>query len=312
MAECFKTTCAGVTIDASDNKEECIKGTCGCEKKKCPCDCCKRYKPEDLKRIWRIGTTPDYPPFVSFAQATSDIIGFDIDLIKLIAEKLRFKIQIEEIEFDSLFSALDINYVDVLVGALTPTPERIQDFDFTNIYFESAMVLLHLFGMTPPITVVNDLNNKVIAAQTDSVGLEHLIKLKNGYFDNGQYVEDPINATIPDVIIYHEVDVEILVNKMANHTFVEIENSSPRSIDAIIMIDKVADNYIKLYDATSTHLDRTDKNVSNNSNTILDHTEECALALAKGNSLVTIINEIIDLLIADGIISDLALKWFGG
>ena len=59
------------------------------------------------KKTLVVGTSADYAPFEFVDTAKSDeIIGFDIDLIKIIGEKLGYEIKVENMDFNSLITAL--------------------------------------------------------------------------------------------------------------------------------------------------------------------------------------------------------------
>jgi polar amino acid transport system substrate-binding protein len=55
----------------------------------------------------KVATSSDYPPFEYVDTAVSDeIIGFDIDLVNLLAEELGYKLEIENVDFNGFIPAL--------------------------------------------------------------------------------------------------------------------------------------------------------------------------------------------------------------
>ena len=59
------------------------------------------------EKVLVMGTSADYAPFEYIDTAKSDdIIGFDIDLANALGEKLGYKIQVKDMDFSGLISAL--------------------------------------------------------------------------------------------------------------------------------------------------------------------------------------------------------------
>ncbi|HET9843984.1 MAG TPA: transporter substrate-binding domain-containing protein [Gammaproteobacteria bacterium] len=82
---------------------------CGCQK-------------ETADNTWVVATNATYAPYVSIKDGK--IVGFDMDVAKIIAEKLHKKIEIKDMGFDSLILALQQNKVDMIIGGISITPSR--------------------------------------------------------------------------------------------------------------------------------------------------------------------------------------------
>jgi len=86
-----------------------------------------------------------YPPF-EFVDADSPLgySGFDIELIAAIGEQLGRDVRIVEAGFDALTSgaAMAAGQCDVAIAAMTITPERAEQIDFSDVYYESVQSLL--------------------------------------------------------------------------------------------------------------------------------------------------------------------------
>lgn len=83
-----------------------------------------------------VGTSLDYPPF-GYRDANFQPDGFDIALIREIANRLGVSVEIKDMAFDGLGGALGLNQIDAAIAAISVTPEREQFVDFTNVYFVS-------------------------------------------------------------------------------------------------------------------------------------------------------------------------------
>jgi len=84
--------------------------------------------------VLRVATSADYPPF-SYYNPDYVIDGFDPALIREIGAKLGVRVEIEDYAFEGLGAALRIGQADVAIAAISITPERQAQFDFSNIYY---------------------------------------------------------------------------------------------------------------------------------------------------------------------------------
>jgi len=257
-----------------------------------------------------VGTSADYPPFEDY-DLNGAIIGFDIDLIKIIAEKLRFVVDLNDMDFNSLFPALGVRYIDIIAAAVSETPDRLRFADFTIPYYESAMVLLYreedpiVEDLDPPLS---QLDFKIVAAQSGTTQEELLNAIKYGDGDEESPFNDPL---APKMLIYTHTSLPTIVSQMATQDIVEVRISPTEvvegSIHATIMIDKVADGYVnRSKESPQVLLGRTSEYF------LFESIETCSFALPLGSSLVKVINGIIAELQENGEIDRLIEKWFGG
>ena len=111
-----------------------------------------------------IGTSGDNPPFEFYQNG--ELVGFDIDLGRMLAEKLGRKVSFVDMPFESLVAALQSKKVDLVLAAMTATDDRKRAVDFTRPYYKASAVLV-----TPGLTnldTIKDLNNTTIAVQLGS------------------------------------------------------------------------------------------------------------------------------------------------
>ena len=127
------------------------------------------------KLVVRVGTSPTYPPFES--EENGELVGFDIDLIKKIAEVEDFEVEFVSMQFDGLIPALKNGQVDMLVGAITITEERLQAVDFSNAYYRSGLSVLTL--PDSGIKGYEDLEGKLVGIQKGTSSYNYLIQ--NGF-----------------------------------------------------------------------------------------------------------------------------------
>ena len=113
-----------------------------------------------------IGNGGAYPPF-EFVE-NGNLVGFDIDMGNEIARRMGVKAVWEKFDFNGLIPALQSKRVDVLVTAMTKTPEREQRMRFSMSYFDSGIAAAVRPGLS--VTKAEDLVGKVIAVQLGSAG----------------------------------------------------------------------------------------------------------------------------------------------
>ncbi|NLX62676.1 MAG: transporter substrate-binding domain-containing protein [Tissierellia bacterium] len=127
------------------------------------------YTLEGIKEKGKIilGTSADYPPFETHAiiDGKDQIVGFDIEIAKYIAEELGVELEIVDMEFDKLLGGLETGMLDMVIAGMNPTPEREKEANFTDIYFETTHTVLIHKDSASEITTVEDLKGKHIGVQ---------------------------------------------------------------------------------------------------------------------------------------------------
>ena len=109
------------------------------------------------------GTDPYYPPFESYIENTTDMVGFDVDMANAIAAKIgaaygdeNFSATMVEKTWDELLAFGYDNY-DATLSAMTKTAQRAENTDFSRAYYSSKQGIL-ASADSPSITGVDDLN----------------------------------------------------------------------------------------------------------------------------------------------------------
>ncbi|MCT4633914.1 MAG: transporter substrate-binding domain-containing protein [Firmicutes bacterium] len=91
-----------------------------------------------------LGTSADYPPyeFHKLIDGEDKIVGFDIDIAKKVAEGLGVELVIKDMKFDGLLGALKANKIDMVAAGMTPTDERKESVDFTQVYYDAHSTII--------------------------------------------------------------------------------------------------------------------------------------------------------------------------
>ncbi len=110
----------------------------------------------------KVGTTADYPPFCYLQD--HEIVGFDIDIVQEIAQRLGKTIDIVDMPFNVLLPGLQKKRFDIIAAGLTPDPRRNQVL-FTQPYYQGdplAIITLKpnnaqsVADLAGKVVVVND------------------------------------------------------------------------------------------------------------------------------------------------------------
>lgn len=88
--------------------------------------------------VYKVACEPTFPPFEYKDIETDEITGFDIDLIKAIAEESGFKVEVQGLGFEALIPALQAGTIDIIASGMTIDEARSKQVDFTEPY----MILL--------------------------------------------------------------------------------------------------------------------------------------------------------------------------
>ena len=132
---------------------------------------------EDVKKSGKltIATSPDFPPFESLEG--DKVVGIEIDLLEMIAEKLGVELEINQMDFDSVLPGIQSGKFNIGVSGITVTEDRKKNADFTVPYFAAAQAIVVL--KDSPIKSKADLEGKKVSVQTGTTAEEYC--MKNGY-----------------------------------------------------------------------------------------------------------------------------------
>ncbi|MFC0188341.1 ABC transporter substrate-binding protein/permease [Fictibacillus aquaticus] len=123
-----------------------------------------------------MGTSADYAPYEYIDTAKSnEIIGFDIDLARHIADELGYNLVIKDMDFNGLIPALDSGRVDFVMAGMTPNKERKEKVDFTKVYYSAQQLIV---TKDENIKSIEDLKGKKLGVQLGSIQEKEAIKIK--------------------------------------------------------------------------------------------------------------------------------------
>jgi polar amino acid transport system substrate-binding protein len=89
----------------------------------------------------KFGTSSVTEPF-SFVDGSQQIVGFDIEIAKLVAKKLNKKLEIINMDFGALIPSLVSGKVDMIGACMTISEERAKSVLFSNAYYKGGIAAL--------------------------------------------------------------------------------------------------------------------------------------------------------------------------
>ncbi|TLS51103.1 transporter substrate-binding domain-containing protein [Paenibacillus antri] len=119
----------------------------------------------------RVGTSADYPPyeFHAIVDGKDQIIGFDIEIIKEVAKDLGVELSLTDMGFDGLLTALQSGNLDMVISGMTPTPERAEAVDFSDVYYVAIQKVIVRAEDKATYTSVESLAGKKVGAQLGAI-----------------------------------------------------------------------------------------------------------------------------------------------
>ena len=103
-----------------------------------------------------------------FADQRGEFVGFEIDLITEVANRLGHTVDVVNIPFNGLFSAVQSGRIDVALSSMTITEKRLASVSFAQPYYDSAQSLTVL--SSSKAASLGDMRGAIIGVDTGSTG----------------------------------------------------------------------------------------------------------------------------------------------
>ncbi len=115
------------------------------------------------KDVIVVGTEGTYPPF-EFHDKTGALVGYDIDLVNAVAEKMGKKVEWVDMAFDGLIPALLTNKIDMIAACMSVTSARSKKVNFSDPYVITFSAFITLKD-DDKIKGLDDLKGKKVSVQ---------------------------------------------------------------------------------------------------------------------------------------------------
>ncbi len=114
-----------------------------------------------------MGTNASFPPY-EFTDNEGKIVGIDAEIAAAVAEKMGYELEIKDMEFDSLITAVQNGSIDFALAGMTVTDKRKESVNFSDTYATGVQVII--VKEDSAIATPDDLEGKKIGVQTGTTG----------------------------------------------------------------------------------------------------------------------------------------------
>jgi polar amino acid transport system substrate-binding protein len=219
-------------------------------------------------------TTCTHLPYAPFQfEQGGKTVGFDVDLVDLVAKELGVKQAIVDTPFEGIKSGQDLNTgkCDIAAAGMTITDERKQVIDFSEPYFDATQAMLVKTGAG--YASLEDLAGKTVGVQSGTTGKDYVDAHKP---DGVKVVEFEDLATEQQGLATGQIDAAV--------------NDLP------VWLDYIKNNPGKFEVGAE-----------------FDTGEQYGFGIKKGGNpkLLATVNQVLDKAKSDGTYDSLYEKWFG-
>ncbi|MFC7321796.1 glutamine ABC transporter substrate-binding protein [Halobacillus campisalis] len=122
---------------------------------------------------YTVATDNNFVPFEFLDEETGEMTGFDMDLIRAIAEEAGFEVEIESMKFDGVVTGMQQGKYDIGIAGMTITDERAETIDFSDPYYDAGLMLA-VHADNTDIESEDDLAGKVVATRSGTTSETYL------------------------------------------------------------------------------------------------------------------------------------------
>lgn len=222
--------------------------------------------------VLTMATNAQFPPYEYYEGET--IVGIDTEIVAAIAEKLGLDYKIEDMEFDSIITAIQTGKADIGLAGITVTDERKEAVNFTESYATGKQVIIvtedsaitsvddlfaegasHIIGVqrntTGDLYTTWDLEDAGLATiDRYSKGAEAVQALKTGKVDCVVIDNEPAKAFVAEVDGLKILETEYIEEQYAaamnkdNEALYEAVNGALKELIADGTVQSIIDKYI--------------------------------------------------------------------
>ena len=116
------------------------------------------------EKTLKMATNAYFQPY-EYYDANNKIVGIDAEIAEAICDYLGYKLEIVDMEFDSIITSIQEGSCDFGMAGMTVSPERLVDVDFSSSYATGVQVVI--VKEDSAITSVDD-----IASSTGKIGVQ--------------------------------------------------------------------------------------------------------------------------------------------
>lgn len=218
-----------------------------------------------------VGTEGTWSPYTYHEEGTEALVGFDVEVAKLIADYIGVDIQYEETVWSSIFGSLDAGQIDIVVNEVSYTEERAVKYDFSEPYTFTQRAILVLAD-NDAINGLEDIAGKTAANDpTSTIGQ---------FAEENGAVLDPVGEMAQSISEVLNGRADLTVNTtVAFADYLKQHPEAEGKVKIIVVSDPAPSGYVPL--------------------------------LTGNDKLLLKVNEALQKAREDGTLTELSLKYFG-
>ena len=117
-----------------------------------------------------MGTNAAFPPYEFISDEDGEtIVGIDAEIAGMVAEALGLELQIEDMEFSSIVSAVQSGKIDVGLAGMTVTEDRLKNVNFSSTYAKGVQSVI-VDPAAGKVASLDDLDGAKIGVQESTTG----------------------------------------------------------------------------------------------------------------------------------------------
>ena len=156
-----------------------------------------------------MGTNAAFPPY-EFTEGDG-FAGIDVEIAQAVAEKLGKTLEIKDMDFGGLITAVAGGAVDFVMAGMTVTDERKESVNFSDTYSTGIQVII--VKEDSDIATPDDLDGKKIGVQSDTTG-DFAAQDKYGAENVSQYANGSLAVA---ALMNDQVDCVLIDNEPAKN-----------------------------------------------------------------------------------------------
>ena len=181
-----------------------------------------------------------YTPF-EFKDEKGNLVGFDVDLARLMAKFIGVKLDIRATVFDVIIPELRKGSCDIIISGMTRTLERGLQVNFTSDYLASGQIVAVSKARKPALKSYGELNQPgiIITVQTGTTGefaaKANFPKATIKGFDNAELALQEVVLGRADAIVFDDVFLLVEFVKFSDKIFLCCPPGKPEKLTAELL-----------------------------------------------------------------------------
>ncbi|MDR1469462.1 MAG: ABC transporter substrate-binding protein [Spirochaetaceae bacterium] len=136
------------------------------------CNGCTKQKQQSqglslVDGVLSVGIEVGYPPMEYYDADGKTLIGFDIELVKALADKMGLRANFIDTAWEGIMAGLNTDKYDIAMN-ITILPKRQERYNFTKPYIDSAITIVALQSSSLKIEKPEDIAGFRVAYQSDT------------------------------------------------------------------------------------------------------------------------------------------------